>query len=300
MTTAPPFRSGFVALIGRPNSGKSTLLNAVLGEELAPVTPMPQTTRRAMKGICTTDRFQIVFVDTPGIHKGKHQLNETMLREAQGAATGGAVDCIGYVVDLSRDYGDEETEVARIALAARAPLLLVFNKTDLCPAFEAQKAKFFAQFPAFAQAPSIALAAVDKKAGQRFLAALQPFIKEGPRYFEGDSLTDENMRFFAAEFLRKHIILNTREEVPHAVFVEIEYYRETPSRHDIGATIHVETTGQRGIIIGKKGALLGKIRAAAENELRRLAGCPVHISCHIKVSPHWRDDKRFLETEFLA
>ena len=298
--TPPPFRSGFVALIGRPNSGKSTLLNAVLGEELSAVTPMPQTTRRRMKGIYTTDELQIVFVDTPGIHKGKHQLNQTMLREAEGATTEGGLDCICYLVDLSREYGEEESEVARIALAARAPLLIVFNKTDICSSLEAQKAKFFALYPAFAKAPSIELSAVDRKAKARFLAALLPFIKEGPKFFDGESLTDANLRFFAAEFLRKHIILNTREEVPHAVFVEIDYYREMPLRHDVGATIHVETTGQRGIIIGKKGALLTKIRAAAEKELRRLAGCPVSIACHIKVSPNWRDNKSFLDAEFFV
>ena len=300
MTTTPPFRSGFVALIGRPNSGKSTLLNAVLGEELSPVTPMPQTTRRRMKGIFTTSEMQIVFVDTPGVHKGKHRLNETMLREAEGAAAQGEVDCVCYLVDLSRDYGEEESEVARIAVAARAPVLVVFNKTDVCGAVEAQKNKFYALFPALAKAPSVELAAVDKKAPTSFLAALQPFIREGPKYFDGEALTDANLRFFAAEFLRKHIILNTRDEVPHAVFVEINYYRETPACHEIGVTIHVETDGQKGIIIGKKGALLAKIRTAAEHELRRLAGCPVRIACHVKISPHWRDNQRFLEAEFLA
>jgi GTPase len=294
------FKSGFAALIGRPNSGKSTLLNAVLGEEIAAVTPLPQTTRRRMKGIHTTASMQIVFVDTPGIHKGKHRLNDTMLQEASNAAAEGGIDCLCYLVDLSRDYGEEESQVAAIVLASKAPLLLVFNKADRCSDVAAQKAKFFAQFPALEKAPSVTLSAIDKKSSKPFLTALDPFIKEGPKYFDGDDLTDANMRFIAAESIRKQIILNTRDEVPHAVFVEIEDYRESAGRHDIRASIHVETDGQKGIVIGKKGAMLGKVRAAAERELQRIAGCPVHISCHVKVTPDWRDDKRFLDSEFMA
>lgn len=298
MNTPAPFRSGFVALIGRPNSGKSTLLNAVLGEELSPVTHVPQTTRRAIRGILTTKAMQIVFVDTPGIHKGKHRLNDEMLREARTAASEGGVDCVCYVVDLSREFGEEEAWVARIAMEARSSVLVVFNKTDLCAAVEAKKERFNALFPGLARAASVTLAARQRGVGEKLIAALQPFIKEGPRYFDGESLTDADMRFFAAEFLRKHVILNTREEVPHATFVEIESYREEADHHTVNAVIHVETDGQKGIIIGKKASVLATIRSRAEADLGRLAGCPVRISCHVKVSPHWRDDQRFLRSAY--
>jgi len=297
-SSAAPFRSGFVTLIGRPNSGKSTLLNAILGEELSPVTPLPQTTRRRIKGIFTNRSMQIIFIDTPGIHRGRHQLNRIMLQEAKEASGGGkqGVDCLCYIVDLSREFGEEESLAAAIAQNAGVPVLVVFNKSDLCKAPELHQQRFFSLFPQLAGTPSVFISAVHTEAKRRFLAALEPFIKPGERYFDTDILTDAPMRFFAAEFLRKQIILATRDEVPHAVFVEIESYRELPECHDISAVIHVETMGQKGIIIGKKGALITRIRAAAEKEFSRLAGCPVKISCHITVTPHWRDDNRFLNS----
>jgi GTPase len=302
-SSATPFRSGFVTLIGRPNSGKSTLLNAVLGEELSPVTPLPQTTRRRVKGIFTNRSMQIVFIDTPGIHRGRHQLNRIMLQEAKeafgkGVSGGGekGVDCLCYMVDLSREFGEEESLAATIAQNAGVPVLVVFNKSDLCKAPEMHRQRFFSLFPQFAGTSSVIISAVHAEAKKRLLAALEPFIKPGVRYFDADALTDAPMRFFAAEFLRKQIILATREEVPHAVFVEIESYRELPECHYISAVIHVETMGQKGIIIGKGGTLISRIRSATEKEFSRLAGCPVTISCHITVTPHWRDDKRFLNS----
>jgi GTP-binding protein Era len=296
MTQEKSFRSGFVALIGRPNCGKSTLLNTVLGEELSPVTPLPQTTRRRMTGIYSSRTMQIVFVDTPGVHIGGSLLNKTMLKETENAAGDGGTDCLCYLVDLSRDFGEEETIVAAIALRAAVPLLIVFNKQDICPSVKHQKERFFSLFPQLAGRPSVTISAMKPEAKADFLVALDPFIKNGPRYFDDDTLTDVDMRFLAAEFLRKQIILATRDEVPHAVFVEIESYRELERSHDIRALIHVETPGQKGIVIGKKGALITRVQAAAAKELGRLAGCPVTISCHIKVTPHWRDDKKFLQS----
>lgn len=298
VSTESGFRSGFVALIGRPNSGKSTLLNTVLGSELSPVTPLPQTTRRTITGIYTAPLLQIVFLDTPGIHRGKHEINEAMLRSARAAAESGA-DCVSWMVDCSRTFGDEDALVARIARDAGTPLLIVFNKQDLCADMEGTKRRFFSVFPDIAGAPSIAITAKEPRAKDVFLAGVDPFIHEGPRYFDGELLTDASMRFFAAEFLRKQIIRSTRDEVPHAVFVEIESYRETPSGHAVGAVIHVETSGQKGIIIGRRGALLARIRAGAEGELAALAGCPVRISCHVTVTPGWRDNRHFLEHDFL-
>jgi GTP-binding protein Era len=297
-----PFRSGFVVLIGRPNSGKSTLLNTVIGEELSPVTPLPQTTRRRITGVYTAPSLQIVFIDTPGIHRGGRMLNRAMLGEAENAARDEGIDCLCYIVDLSRDFGEEETLAAAMAEAAGAPHLIVFNKKDLCAAPGTVRERFFSLFPGLAGTPSVTISAVDPKAKEEFLTALGPFITEGPRYFDEETLTDAPLRSLAAEFLRKHLILATRNEVPHAVFVEIESYRELEKHHhDIRAVIHVETTGQRGIIIGRKGALLARIQRAAGAELERLAGCPVRISCHVKVTPHWRDSTLFLRSaHFLS
>jgi GTP-binding protein Era len=293
-----PFRSGFVTLIGRPNSGKSTLLNTVVGQELAAVTPLPQTTRRNLRGIYTDASMQIVFIDTPGIHKGKHEINEVMVREAQEALNNAEPDCVCYLVDLAREFGEEEKFVAKLVLAVRAPVLLVFNKADQCKDTGAMQQRFLELFPGFSRAPSVTLSATQRAAKGLFLQALLPFINEGPRYFDDEAVTDASMRFFAAEFIRKQVILNTREEVPHAVFVEIETYRESEKGHDISAAIHVETNGQKGILIGKKGVMIGKIRSGAQKELTRLAGCPVTISCHVKVSPSWRDNQNFLRDNF--
>ncbi|MBN2188297.1 MAG: GTPase Era [Chitinispirillaceae bacterium] len=288
------FRSGFVVLLGRPNSGKSTLLNAVIGEELSPVTPLPQTTRRRISGVYTAPSLQIVFIDTPGIHRGGRRLNRAMLNEAERAARDDDVDCLCYIVDLSRDFGEEESLAAAMTEAAGTPRLIVFNKKDLCAAPETGRTCFFSLFPRLAGTPSVTISAIDPKARETFLVALDPFIREGPRYFDEETVTDAPLRSLAAEFLRKHLILATRNEVPHAVFVEIESYREREGHHDIRAVIHVETAGQRGIIIGSKGALLERIRGAAERELSRIAGCPVRISCHVTVTPHWRNDQNFL------
>lgn len=288
------FRSGFVVFVGRPNSGKSTLLNTVIGEEISPVTPLPQTTRRRISGVYTGPSLQIVFVDTPGIHQGGRRLNQAMLSEAENAARDDGIDCLCYLVDLSRDFGEEETLTATIAQRSTAPRLIIFNKKDLCTRSEQTAARFFSLFPGLTGTPSVTISAMSPAAKKEFLDALDPFIKEGPRYFDEDTLTDADLRSLAAEFLRKHIILATRDEVPHAVFVEIESYHELEKHHDIRAVIHVETTGQRGIIIGRKGALLARIRRNAEAEFGRLAGCPVTISCHIKVTPHWRDSQSFL------
>jgi GTP-binding protein Era len=297
---ASSFMSGFVALVGRPNSGKSTLLNTVLGEELAAVTPLPQTTRQNLRGIYTDDSMQIVFIDTPGIHQGKHEINDAMVREARGALEESKPDCVCYLIDLARDFGEEEAIVAGLVQAARAPVLLVFNKADRCPDVEAGRRRFLRFFPVYAAAPSVTISATRRDSKTVFLDALRPFIKEGPRYFDEDTLTDATMRYFAAEALRKQVILNTREEVPHAVFVEIEAYRERQHGHDISVAIHVESNGQKGILIGKRGVMIGKIRSGAEKELSRLAGCPVRITCHVKVSPGWRDNTRFIKDQYSA
>ncbi|MBN2037461.1 MAG: GTPase Era [Chitinispirillaceae bacterium] len=299
MTKTEALRSGFIALAGRPNSGKSALLNTVIGMDLAVVTALPQTTRQTMRGIYTSASLQLVFIDTPGIHAGKHAINEAMLREARTALEGARVDCICYLVDLTRDYGREEALVAGLVTGARSPVLLIFNKADRCPQPAEKRDLFFGRFPGLQQNASIILSAIQPSSKETFLRAVDPFIKEGPLYFDADELTDAPMRFFAAEFLRKHIILNTRQEVPHAAFVEIEQYREREGRHVISAAIHVETGGQKGIIIGAGGGTLGTIRTGAQNELSRLAGCPVRISCHVKVTPGWRDNKRFLREHFL-
>lgn len=291
---APGFRCGMMALVGRPNSGKSTLINTVIGEQLCLVTPLPQTTRRNLRGIYNDDNVQLVFVDTPGIHGTGKKLNKAMVNEARGALTDEGLDLVGYVVDLGREFGEEEDTVAGMVAEARVPVVVVFNKLDRCDNPDSHMEEFRIRYPALAGVRSVALIATTGEAREKFLGAVVPLLPEGLPLFPPDELTDQSLRFFAAECLRKGIILNTQKEVPHASCVEILQYRETPEQHVIEAAIHVETAGQKGIVIGKGGRVIGRIRRVAENEMERLAGAPVSFHCHVKVSPKWRDKPGFL------
>jgi GTP-binding protein Era len=287
-------RSAFIALVGRPNCGKSTLMNTVLGEELSIVSTMPQTTRRNLRGIYNAPGLQLVFIDTPGIHRGKHAFNERMLDESVAALKDNA-DIVCYIVDLAREFGEEEDTVARIVSGAKVPCVVLFNKKDICDAPDAMVKTFFERHPALASAPHAAVIAKEAQTKEIFLRLIDPFIPNGPAYFPADDLTDANTRFFAAEYIRKQIIYNTKEEVPHAAFVEVTDYRETPGCHQVDATIYVETDGQKGIIIGKGGKLIKKIQSRAEQDLQKLTGVPASIRCHIRIEKNWRDDERFLK-----
>lgn len=294
MAVKKNFKSAFVALMGRPNSGKSTLMNTILGEQLSVVTPLPQTTRQNLKGMYTTDSMQLVFVDTPGIHKGKYAFNESMIREVHRVIAEQALDLICYLVDVTREFGEEESIVASIISKSKTKTLIVFNKIDVNQKADEVVNLFFEKFPDFKGTPHISLSAIKPDSKDLFLKAIDPFVPEGPQYYDPEDLTDASLRFFAAEFIRKQIILNTTDEVPHAVFVEIESYKESPDLHDISATIHVETVGQRGIVVGKGGAIINKIRKTAMREMEKLVHAKVKITCHIKVTPKWRDNEGFL------
>ena len=287
-------RSAFVALVGRPNSGKSTLLNTVIGEEIALVSNLPQTTRKNFKGIYTHDDLQLVFIDTPGIHRDKHSFNDHMIRESTAAVKKGSADLVCYLVDLSRPFGEEEDAVSRIVKLCGVPVIVLFTKKDICDDVSAAIQSFRERYPELSTAPSCSMNAKDPSAKGAFLAAIAPFVHNGPLYFPAADLTDENMRFFASEYIRRQIIYNTTDEVPHAAFVEVTAYRESPKRHHIEATIHVETDGQKGIIIGKKGALVKKIQKRASEDLARLTGMPASIICHVKVTKEWRDSEKLL------
>ena len=288
------FRSGFVALVGRPNCGKSTLMNTVLGEELAIVTSLPQTTRQNLKGIYTSETMQIIFVDTPGIHRGSHSFNKSMVSESAQLLKRREVDVVCYLIDLSRPYGPEEDLVARSVTDSGGRACLVFNKKDLCRDSAYAKDEFFLRYPQFKSTVALTITATSPEAKNEFLQAITPMLSEGPKFFPEDDLTDADLRFFAAEYIRKQIILNTSDEVPHAAFVEILQYQESKTLHRVEAEIHVETDGQKAIIIGSKGSLIKKIQKESAFELQKLTGTPVSMVCHVKISPKWRNDERFL------
>ncbi len=290
--SADAFRSAFVALAGRPNCGKSTLMNTVLGETISIVSSLPQTTRNSIKGIYNAPNLQLVFIDTPGIHSGKHGSNKYMSRESSDALRDSDMLC--YIADLSRPFGEEEDMVANIVAAAKVPIVIIFNKKDLCENVDGTVEFFLVRYPAFSKTPRIAISANEKDSKDAFLQLIDPFIPSGPAYFSEDYATDANLRFFAAEFIRKHLIANTKAEVPHAAFVEITEYLESPEQHNLQAVIYVESEGQKGIVIGKNGMIVKRIQNNASQDLKNLSGVPASIRCHIKVEPHWRDNDAFL------
>ncbi len=288
------FKSAFIALVGRPNCGKSTLLNTLLGESLAVVSALPQTTRKNMKGIYTEDGFQLIFVDTPGMHSGKHALNKLMYEQSFSMFKDTGIDIICYLVDLSRDFGKEEDQIANMVIHYNKISCIIFNKVDLCKNVESMINNFFTKFPKLKDRPTTILTATSEEAKGLFLKIVKPLLTEGPQYYPNDDLTDKNLRYFASEYIRNRIIEVTRQEVPHAACVEIIDYKESPKRHTIEAVIHVETQGQKGIIVGKKGMVINQIKKRSQIELAKLVGLPVTIKCHVKVTPKWRDNRNFL------
>ncbi len=289
-----PFKSAFISLIGRPNSGKSTLINAVLGSELSIATSMPQTTRKTVRGIYTGEHLQLVFVDTPGIHYGRHMYNRTISRESEYSIREKGIDLLCYVVDMARDYGKEEDHIAEMVTASGLSSCIVFNKKDQVADADARRSAFFTRYPDLKDVDTVTLAATDTEAGRYFLDYLRTIAPEGPQYFPAEQISDDNLRFFAAEFIRKAIIAHTQQEVPHACFVEIESYKEADDTHQISARIHVETQGQKGILIGKKGAGIKSIKAQARRDIANMVDTPVALSCHITVTKNWRNNKNFL------
>lgn len=288
---ARAYRSGFVSIAGRPNAGKSTLLNALVGEKVAITAPQAQTTRTTLQGVVTTPDAQIVFVDTPGIHKSDNLFNSRMMQTVRDALAGR--DLILFVVDAKRRVAEED-EHAVSALDQSTKSLLVLNKVDevsdkrtLLPLIET----YAALFPFSGSLP------VSARTGdglEELKRVIIEYLPESSRLYPNDYLTDQPLRFMAAEIIREQILRNTREEVPHASAILIDAWEEKKALTRITATIHVERPGQKVILIGKEGGTLKKIGTAARLELERLLSGKVFLSLFVKVKPNWREDPSFL------
>ncbi len=289
----PHFRSGFVSLIGRPNVGKSTLLNALVGRKVAIVADKPQTTRTSVQGVLTTPEAQVIFIDTPGIHESKTLLNRRMMEAVREALN--ERDLLLLMVDATRPRGDEDRQALELVRHAGAPALLVINKIDLLgdkkallPLIEQYKTEFeFADY--------FPVSAAKHDGLDELRAAIVSRLPEGPAYFDPDHITDQPERFLAAEFVRERVLQLTREEVPHAVAVVIDKWEDTPAITRIYATILVERAGQKGIIIGARGAMLKRIGTEAREELERLFGTKIYLGLHVKLQPNWRENPAFLD-----
>jgi GTP-binding protein Era len=287
-----PFRSGFVSIIGRPNAGKSTLLNALVGQKVAIVADKPQTTRTAIQGVLTRPDAQVVFIDTPGIHKADSQLNKRLMDAVRAALE--ERDLLLFVVDAARPFGPEDRHAVDLFRKMETPVILVLNKVDLVkekarllPLIEEYKAIFdFVDY--------LPVSATKGKGVEELYQAIAARLPEGPAYFPEDHVTDQPERFLAAELVREKVLLATHQEVPHSVTVTVDRWEETPFITRIYATIHVERPGQKGIVIGTKGAMLKKIGTLARGEMERLFGVKIFLDLHVRVQPGWREKAAFL------
>jgi len=281
------FRSGFVAIVGRPNAGKSTLVNTLVGRKVAIVSPRPQTTRNRIQGIVNRDDAQIVLIDTPGIHQPHNVLSRQMMDEAQHALEG--VDVLSLIVDASVDFGAGDQFSLEWVRRFHGPTFLLLNKVDrvrkqiLLPLIERYAALYdFAEvFPISALTGEGCPALVDS-----WLARLP----ESPPYFPPDQFTDQPERFLAAELIREKAIVATREEVPHAIAVLVDSFEEKKELVKIRATLYVEREGQKGILIGKRGETMKKIGTQARREIESILGTHIFLELFVKVQPNWRQN----------
>jgi GTP-binding protein Era len=305
----PGHRSGFVAVIGRPNVGKSTLMNRLVGQKVAIVSPKPQTTRSRILGILTLEDqdIQAIFVDTPGLHRPRHKLGQAMVATATSAIPD--ADVVLFVVDVSVPPTDEDRMIAELIREhAKAPIILVLNKMDLLPA-EKVKPHTEAYWELVPCRHDLLTPLVGEGRGggwmmtiatqgvnlDKLLDRIIEALPEGPRYYPGDQVTDQTEREIAAELIREQVLRYTHQEVPHAVAVVVEEFKERKNGVIyVAANVFVEKESQKGIIIGRRGQMLRQIGSAARHEIERMVGGQLYLDLWVKVRKHWRRDEREL------
>ena len=296
MTEMKKFRSGFVTIVGRPNVGKSTLMNALVGEKVAIVSNRPQTTRNRIMGVMTRDGWQMVFLDTPGIHTPRTKLGSYMMQSVREAMDG--MDGMMVLVDATA-IGEHDRSIVREMAEKKVPKVLLLNKIDLLP-----REKLLAIIASFADCGYDAIIPISAKTGdglEELTQAMVSRLPEGPKYFPEDMMTDQPERLIVAEMIREKALLHLRDEVPHGIGVEMmAMTKESDDFMEIHATIYCERDAHKGIIIGKRGAMLQLIGSEARRDIEALLGLHVNLKLWVKVRPDWRnrmDDLRTLGYE---
>ncbi|MCL6585360.1 MAG: GTPase Era [Anoxybacillus sp.] len=282
------FKSGFVSIIGRPNVGKSTFLNRVIGQKIAIMSDKPQTTRNKIQGVYTTDDAQIIFIDTPGIHKPKHKLGDFMMKVAQNALK--EVDVILFMINAEEGFGRGDAFIIERLKEVNTPVFLVVNKIDqihpdeLLPLIDRYRSLY-----SFAEV--VPISALQGNNVETLIEQIKSYLPEGPQYYPADQVTDHPERFIIAELIREKALHLTREEVPHSIAVVIDSIERREDSHTVyvGATIIVERDSQKGIIIGKQGRMLKEIGQRARVDIEALLGSKVFLELWVKVQKDWRN-----------
>lgn len=287
---APPeFKSGFIGIIGRPNVGKSTLMNQLVGQKIAITSPVAQTTRNRLRGILTTEKAQLIFVDTPGIHKPHHQLGEVLVQNAKIAIE--SVDVVLFVVDGTVACGSGDRYIAELLSRSQTPVILGINKSDEQPPDFQKLDESYTELANSHQWQSVKFSAKTGAEIVNLQELLIGHLESGPFYYPPDLVTDQPERFIMGELIREQILLLTREEVPHSVAIAIDLVEETPTITRVLATINVERDSQKGILIGKGGTMLKAIGSEAREQIQKLIAGKVYLELFVKVQPKWRQSR---------
>ncbi|MCM0624276.1 GTPase Era [Lysinibacillus sp. OL1_EC] len=283
------YKSGFISIIGRPNVGKSTFLNRVIGQKIAIMSDKPQTTRNKVQGVLTTDDSQMIFIDTPGIHKPKHKLGDFMLKVSKNTLR--EVDVIMFMVNAEQKLGKGDEFILEMLAGNPTPVFLVINKIDaihpdeLMGIIESYKERYdFAEI--------VPISALQGNNVENLLVTLAKYLPEGPQYYPADQVTDHPERFIISELIREKVLHLTREEIPHSIAVVIDKIRRDEENDDkihVAATIIVERDSQKGIVIGKRGALLKEVGTRARKDIEMLLGSKVYLELWVKVQKDWRN-----------
>jgi GTPase len=291
-TAASDFRSGFISIVGRPNVGKSTLMNYLVGQKIAITSPIAQTTRNRLQGILTTPQAQMIFVDTPGIHKPHHELGKVLVQNARVAI--GSVDVVLFVVEATAAAGRGDAFVADLVAKSNRPVVLGINKIDQLSESGRKAAEVKASYEALAAEHDWAVVKFSALTGdgldtlqQQLVARLEP----GPYYYPPDLVTDQPERFIMGELIREQVLLHTREEVPHSVAIAIDKVEEDERITRILATINVERKSQKGILIGKGGLMMKAISTAAREQMQKLVAGQVYLEIFVRVQDRWRQSR---------